>query len=532
MTEPAVVESAGRARGIGVTVLATLVVALAAGSARAQAPHPGQPVYDKWCAGCHGVEGDGRGPAAGFMLPPPRDFTRASYQIRSTATGQLPTDADLRRVIDDGMPGTAMPGWRTILTARQRDDLVSYLKTFSRFFEDQPPEPLRFGGAPGGGDEAIAEGRRVYETLECWRCHGQEGRGDGASAPTLTDDWNAPIRAADLTENWHFNGGGSVEEIYARLRTGLDGTPMPTFTDAVEGGIITDEQLWRVAQYVRSLSPARAPAVREVVRAYRIDDGSLPSSPTDSAWAGIERFYIPLVGQIIVRPRWFAPSVDGVWVQAVHDDTTLALRLVWHDPSRSPDPSWDEWLERVRAVHTEVDGPPAATQGPDRFVVQFPSQLEGERPFFLGGSARRPAHGWRWSSAPDRAEEGALTGLGRFAPRQGAPDVRHQAVFENGAWHLLLSRTLVPTDTAAAPTLVVGRAIPIAFYAADGSSGEDEMRGAVSAWYAIYLDVPTPRGVYIAPLTTMLLTAGLGLVLVRQAQRRGRDPERPTSEES
>jgi hypothetical protein len=106
------------------------------------------------------------------------------------------------------------------------------------------------------------------------------------------------------------------------------------------------------------------------------------------------------------------------------------------------------------------------------------------------------------------------------------------AAFADGEWALQIVRPLVPADTAGAPTFVAGRAIPMAFYAADGSNGEDAMRGSVSAWYAIYLDVPVSGGVYLAPLSTMLLTAGLGLVLVRQAQRRDRGSARSTSEES
>src|SRR2546430_8188790 len=31
----------------------------------------------------------------------------------------------------------------------------------------------------------------------------------------------------------------------------------------------------------------------------------------------------------IRKPRWFAPAVAGVWVQAVHTRDSLALRLEW-----------------------------------------------------------------------------------------------------------------------------------------------------------------------------------------------------------
>jgi DMSO reductase family type II enzyme heme b subunit len=160
-----------------------------------------------------------------------------------------------------------------------------------------------------------------------------------------------------------------------------------------------------------------------------------------------------------------------------------------------------------------------------------PTSTDGERPYFLGGSTRRPAHVWRWTSEPDGVDEGVTTGLGTFMPRSGTPQVTHGARFADGEWRLQLTRALVPADTTTAPTLPVGRAIPIAFFAGDGSNGEDEVRGAVSAWYALYLDVPRSSRVYVAPLSAMVLTAGLGILVVRNARRRGRHPERSTPEE-
>ena len=486
--------------------------------ADAQEPR-GKAVYDKWCAGCHGGDGDGRGEAAAFMLPPPRDFTRAAYQIRSTASGELPTDADLRRMVDDGMPGTAMPGWRTRLSDRERDDVVAYIKSFSRFFDGAAPEPLSFGGVPRTSAEGIEEGARLYRELECFKCHGDAGRGDGASAPTLTDDWGHPIRAANLTHGWNFNGGGEVAQIFARLRTGLDGTPMPSFSDVIDGGIITEEQLWRVAQYVRSLTPARPP-VREVIRAVRVE-GGLPTGPGDAAWDDIAPAFVPLVGQIVIKPRWFAPQVDGLWIRAAHDGASLTLLITWSDPSASPDPAWQEWLDRMAATMTDVDGALSATQGPDRLHVQFPLRREAgmERPYFLGGDARRPVYQWQWTSAPDAVAEGRATGLTAFAPA-AATALTHAATHADGEWRVQLTRSLIPADTAAAPSFPVGEAIPVAFLAADGSNGEDGVRAAVSAWYAIYLDVPTPAGVYVIPVVAAILTAGLGGLVVVQAQRR------------
>lgn len=497
---------------------------LGPGRLSAQDDAPGRAVYEKWCAECHGIDGAGDGSAARFMLPPPRDFTGALYQIRTTASGELPTDADIRRVVDDGMPGTAMPGWKSRLSDAERRDVVAYIKSFSAFFEDTRPEPVAFGKPPRLSAEGIEEGRRTFDELECFKCHGEEGRGDGQSAPTLTDDWDQPIRAADLSAPWNFNGGGTVEQIYRRLRTGLDGTPMPSYDDALQAGIVTEEQLWRVAQYVRSLGPEESfPRVRDVVRAVLVQ-GALPAGPDDGAWDDVERFYVPLVGQIIVRPRWFAPRANGVWVQAMYNGERLALRLTWHDPSRSPDPDWQEWVDLMAAAMTDVDGSVPRRQGPDRLHVQFPLRLTDgmERPYFLGGDTRRPVYLWRWSSAPEGLEEGTATGLDRFVANPGTPQTSYAAAFDAGQWRLQVTRALVPADTATAVPFVAGRLIPMALFAADGSNGELGARGAVSAWYAIYLDVPPPATAFVTPFIAVLLTASFGVMVVLRAQRRDR----------
>ena len=519
-------EAGGGWLRFAVAALATTSLLPPPSSLLAQDAEAGKVLYDQWCAGCHGDTGAGDGEAAAYMLPRPRDFTGAVYQIRTTASGGLPTDRDLELVIENGMPGTAMPGWRDKFSTRERDDVIAYIKTFSRFFDGSSPEPIDVGRQPGSpSEEDLADARLLFvEELQCLRCHGDQGRGDGNSAPSLTDDAGFPVRAADLSKNWNFNGGGTVEDIYIRMRTGLDGTPMPSNSDVVDAEIITDEQLWRVAQYVRSLSPEQLPRRRDVVRAARFEaPRPLPSSPGDALWDDVEPYYIPLVAQITIAPRWFAPMVDGLWVRAAHDGETLTVKLTWNDPSGSPDPDWDEFFQGVTRTMATVDRPHASAQGPDRIGVQFPiTAPEGtELPFFLGGDTRRPTYMWRWTSSPDQVEEGTATGLGTFVAA-GAGEVTHAAEFSDGQWQLQFSRNLVPTDSSIAATFVPGEPLPIAFFAADGTNGENETRGAVSAWYAIYLDVPTPPRVFVAPFVAFLLTAGIGLVIVWQAQRRER----------
>lgn len=503
--------------GLLVGALSVTSTMLRPGAASAQ---EGQEVYGRWCAACHGVNGDGQGPGAGHMLPRPRDFTTGLYQVRTTASGELPTDADIMRVINDGIPGTTMPGWGDVLSQQERDALVVYLKSFSRFFASmEAPTAIDFGSATRVDDAGLAEGAEFYQTIECWQCHGQSGRGDGSSAPTLADDGDMPIRAADLTENWTFNGGGSVEDIYRTLRTGLDGTPMATFQEMVDAGIMTDQQLWNLAHYVRSLAPDDAPQPRELITAALVSEGPLPASASDELWTGVERFYVPMVGQIVLKPRWFDPRIDGLWVQSLHNGSEVALRISWSDPSDSPDPSWDEWRVLVSGSMQPNEADYDAGPHPDRLAVQFPTEMpEDERlPYFLMGDTRTPVYLWNWSNEGG-GQEMAARGLGSALP-QDTQNLQTDAVFSEGQWSVQFTRSLA-TDDEADLQLPLSTAIPLAFMAWDGDNGEYEHRGAVSSWYFLALEEAPPATLYVAPALAFALTALLGVFAVTRAQKR------------
>jgi DMSO reductase family type II enzyme heme b subunit len=335
---------------------------------------------------------------------------------------------------------------------------------------------------------------------------------------------------------------------------------MPSFADLIDAEVVTEEQLWNVALYVRSLAPEEPPVAREVIRARRVD-GGLPAGVDDEAWADVERFYVPLVGQVIVEPRWFAPRVDGVWVQALHDGREVVLRLTWSDPSESPDPAWDEWRARMASVMlAEAPAPagaaaaadtaatadtdaepdttsaaiaaPAAEVGPapDVLVVQFPVRIpEGmERPYFLMGDDSDPVYLWRWESGAEGAREALGRGMTRIEPLAGAQPLAAEAVFEEGQWRLLVRREMAAGEVENRLAFEEGRPIPMALFAWDGDNGESGTRGAVGTWYFLVLEEPGSSSVYVVPLAAALLTAGLGVVLVARAQRRARENREPS----
>jgi mono/diheme cytochrome c family protein len=491
-----------------------------AGVLGAQDVERGKAVYEKWCQECHGETGAADGPSANYMLPRPRDFTRALYQVRTTASGELPTDADILRAIDEGLPGTTMPGWKTRLSSQDRQALVAFIKTMSPFFASGSPEPLRFGKAPGGGDDALRTGRLMYDSIGCGKCHGRAGRGDGPSTSELDDDFGNPMVAADLSKNWRFNGGGTVEDIYRTLRTGLDGTPMPSFSDLLDQKFLTDQELWHVAQYVRSLSPDDEPRLRDVIVAPRIE-GALPASPDDSTWAAVDEYWFPLVGQIVRKSRWFTPAVPDISVRAVHNGDSIALRLVWNDRSERADSAWLVYSQKaLNVLSIDAPTPPKAQRWPDQVAVQFPRTIPTgmERPYFLHGSSSDPVYQWRWRSEPRGAEEGTARGIDRWeAQPASGQELGAQAVFENGQWRVVLTRALATADTTNDLQFQTGRAIPIAFFAWDGASGETGTRSAVSTWYFLALAEPTPARVYVTPVVAALLTVLLGVVMVRRA---------------
>jgi mono/diheme cytochrome c family protein len=209
---------------------------------------PGRQLYFRYCWGCHGFRGDGNGENAPYLNILPRNFVAATFKCRSTPTGTLPTDEDLYNSLDRGLNNSYMPSWVT-LTAQNRADLVAFIKTSSqRWQTEKSGDPIKVPAEPALTVESIKHGQELFQKLECWKCHGQEGRGDGPSASTLTDSNEQPIRPYDFASGSHFKCGITNRDLYKIFMTGVDGTPMPSFAD-----VIKPEEAWDLVHYLRTL---------------------------------------------------------------------------------------------------------------------------------------------------------------------------------------------------------------------------------------------------------------------------------------
>jgi len=469
--------------------------------ARAEAQQAGDPargkaIYQKKCALCHGEDGAGDGPGAATLDPKPRDFTKGLYKVRTTASGRGPSDADLFRIITEGMPGTSMPSWKS-LPEKDRWDLVAYLKTFA---PDRFGEPLKAAGLPeevAPSRESLARGKEMFEAIECNKCHGGAGRGDGPSAPELKDDWGNPIRPANLTKPWTFRGGSSARDIATRLATGLMGTPMPAFIDSVE----KPEDIWHVANYVKSLGPD-TPDMATILPVHPVQ-GEIPDDPAAPFWNRQAPANFPLAGQVILDPRNFTPSIDMITVRAVYSDTEIAFHLSWDDPTASkPNPQTKTFADQI--------------------ALQFPAKLsEGnERPSLLMGDGGNPVYLLRWASDTG-VEEASAGGLGAVSPfKQADTRAKGRAEFTDGRYRLVIKRPRVAPPQTAAPSFSAGAFIPVAFFAWDGGRGEAGTRFSMSSWYYLRVEPPPSRGRWVYPPLVVCAVIGVEIWGLRRFRRR------------
>lgn len=383
-----------RNRRPGRPLLSALLLILLPPLAIAEEPEDaGARLYDRLCASCHGANGDGNGPSARFLYPKPRNFRREQFRMVST-TNLVPSDDDLLRTLDRGMPGSSMLSFGH-LSLDDRKALVAHVRGLvqkgleDRFKQEaaefgeepdleamaeivqertQPGPALELPKAwPADDAASIARGRELYVKASCAACHGEKGRGDGIQVQK--DEMEMPIRPRDYTQGI-FKGGRDREALYARIALGVPGTPMPS-TPA-----LSPEETADLVHFIQSLSSpeteTRVVHKRLTLQASKTKSPLAEAIPEDS-WNNLP------ATPIVVSPLWWRDDADpDLRVQALHDGKNLAVRLSWQDPTPN-----------TRAIHTD--------EFPDMAAVQL---FQGkEEPFFGMGAADAPVAVWLWNAA-------------------------------------------------------------------------------------------------------------------------------------
>ncbi len=527
----------------------------------------GKALYLKNCSQCHGEKGDGEGYATPHLDPRPRNFTTGKFEVRTTPNGALPSHQDLVNIIRRGMPYTSMPAWPT-LTDQEVENLAYFITTFSPDFSNSEnvPKPVELPSAPSVTSQSIELGKKLYVEIGCVKCHGNLGRGDGPSAPTLVDDLGHPIHAADLAQIWTLRGGSSREDIFRTMSTGLNGTPMASFSDS-----LTPEQRWAITDYIVSLSGTEGPAYTNLVVAKYVPDPiDLKNGTASFASAPVARF--PIVGQITEPVREFHPPATSVNVQAIYDGESIALLVRWHDTSAEktgkngptlPVPMEEE--EQAAGAPAgggadagnpfgaaEVQAPPGgAPQDPfaeaapaagqpsefsDAVAIQIPSAAltSARKPYFIFGDTQNSVDLWFFNLArPDPLQ---FTGKGSadVAPNDTG-DITGVASYDQGEWSVIFKR---PLRASSGAPFNPGEFVPIAFSVWDGSSRERGSKRGLTVWESLYVEpevVPSAAGPMIRTALLLLVAelAIIGLVRRRYGTRAraplGGEPMQPSA---
>lgn len=260
----------------------------------------GRDVYAYYCLSCHGARGDGQGPAAVGMRPPPRNFKQGLFKFGGVAAGELPTDEALKRTVRRGLHGTPMLPWG--VPEADVEAVVQYVKTFSpRWQQEAPGQPLEASKDPWKGREAEAleRGKLAYHVAGkgnagCSGCHisylpkpeleglveqvtgrkvdlskvdpyTQQAR--DSDYTVAVDDKGEPAQMARVlppdflmhrlrtvwpvgteVEGAEYTPERQREDLYRVIAAGVGGAAMPTWK-----GAIPEENLWALAYYVQTL---------------------------------------------------------------------------------------------------------------------------------------------------------------------------------------------------------------------------------------------------------------------------------------
>ena len=476
----------------------------------------GRQLYMQRCAQCHAASGNGQGIATPYMKPSPRDFTAGIFKVRTTNSGQLPTDEDLRSAIRNGMPYAGMPAWDH-LSEQQITQLMYFIKTFNDDFAGPygTPEEVEIPDPPSYSDASAERGREVYIANQCHDCHGMQGRGDGSSAPTLENDAGEHIRPADMTKRWRFKGGTSRRDIYRTFTTGMDGSPMPAYT-------IPEEDRWALVDYVYSLS-RDDPNYATLVVAQSTSD-ALDLSQGPALFETAETAYFPVVGQVIEAGRSFQPGVYGVEVKAVYNQDEIAFMLTWH--TMTPDtsgtnspmltvPSLAERADTIRKAPADTENP--TPRYSDAVALQFPaSPTEGtEKPYFLFGDADHPVDLWFADMAQDTAA--VFVGQGTGTLQSQADDLEFYSSYEAGAWTAIFKRQRVMEDGLSFEPETF---VPVTFSVWDGFNEERGAKRGISSWYNVYLAPMETRSAAVPMAQYALIVLIVELAIIYRVRRK------------
>ncbi len=183
------------------------------------------PLYAANCSGCHGPNGEGTA-----IAPILNDATLRSQK----------SDADLTRIVTNGVAGTLMAGWGQALSTQKIAGLVGLLRNWGEIPPGMIPQP-ELPPIASSNAEVVAAGGQLF-SVACATCHGPDGQG---------------TRMAPALNVQSFLSQTPDQAIKTIIAQGVPNTRMPAW-----GGRLTDAELNSLVSFLRAWEPT-APAVAQ-----------------------------------------------------------------------------------------------------------------------------------------------------------------------------------------------------------------------------------------------------------------------------
>ncbi len=272
----------------------------------------GYAIYSRYCVQCHGVNGDGNGPVAEHLDPKPRNYQQGVFKFTSTPYGSKPRVSDLALTIRRGVTGTSMPSFdrlsredidavvQYVLALTHRGELQSLLAMIAYDDEELPDEEglqevieeiltpwedsanqlvMPVSTMPPMTAASVRAGHQIFLSKACNKCHGKFGRGGSmGNVEVGKDTWGNQAAAADLSSGM-FHGGDRPIDIYRRIYSGINGTPMPAFNKTFSEN---PDAIWQLVHFIKETGNRRR------LGKPPLSEADLPTTPTPEATPAAE----------------------------------------------------------------------------------------------------------------------------------------------------------------------------------------------------------------------------------------------------
>lgn len=273
-----------------------------------------------------------------------------------------------------------------------------------------------------------------------------------------------------------------------------------------------------------------------VVMAKKVS-GELPSDPKDGMWGKAVAINVPLVPQVMAKPRIYESKIKELKVRAMHNTKDIAFLIEWEDSTEDSAADIDKFSDAV--------------------ALEFPSQTAKEKPHFAMGDKESTVNIWFWKASWQKPIDGEklyamvddfaggievgnpvskpraipveniiAQGFGSATDMQKADNqnVTGKGLRDGNKWIVIFKRPLSSTEKFDA-LFKEGGVTPVAFAVWDGSEGDRGGRKVISTWYYVGLETEEKTTTYIYPVVGFFVSASIlaGIILFIRKRRGSRE---------